>query len=46
MITDESVFKSIVEDCVREEGLEYGEARTIFAIWAAPSKAFPKRQTP
>ena len=21
-------------------------ARTIFAIWAAPSKAFPKRQTP
>lgn len=40
MITDESVFESIVEDCVREEGLEYGEAQDAVLDMIQATKRF------
>lgn len=40
MITDESVFESIVEDCVREEELEYGEAQDAVLDMIQATKRF------
>lgn len=40
MITDESVFESIVEDCMREEELDYGEAQDAVLDMIQATKRF------